>query len=204
MKKVAVLFAEGFEEIEALTPVDILRRAGVEVTMVAVYRKQEMLERAALEIFSNKPTLEVTGSHNITIKMDAVIQDVKHQLFDAIILPGGMPGAKYLKMSTEVVEWVQKHQEARKLIAALCAAPIALDEAGILENKNYTCYPGFEKEIRQGTYTARLVERDELLITGCGPAAAFEFSYAIIEALGLTSDPLRSGMRYQQLMDKIK
>lgn len=202
MKKVAVLFADGFEEIEALTPVDILNRAGVAVTMVAVYPKQEMVERAALEVFAKRPTLEVTGSHHITVKMDAVLQDVHHQLFDAIILPGGMPGAKNLKQSSEVIEWLQDHQRAGKLIAALCAAPIALNAAGILENKKFTCYPGFEEEIQAGEYTAKLVEKDERLITGCGPAAAFEFSYAIVEALGIDSENLRGAMRYQQLLEK--
>ena len=182
MKRAAIVLTNGFEEIEAIAPMDILRRAGVEVDIVGVLGN------------------EATGSHGLTISTDKELLAVKNELYDIVILPGGMPGAKLLKNHQEVQEFVKLHYDAGKLIAANCAAPIAIENSGALKNRTYTCYPGFEKQINDGTYTGDFVHQDGRVITGSGSAAAFEFSYIIVEALGIDSAPLREAMGYNRLL----
>lgn len=186
MKRAAIVLTTGFEEIEAIAPMDILRRAGVEVDIVGVLGN------------------EATGSHGLIISTDKELLAVKNELYDIVILPGGMPGAKLLKNHQEVQEFVKLHYDAGKLIAANCAAPIAIENSGALKNRTYTCYPGFEKQINDGTYTGDFVHQDGRVITGSGPAAAFEFSYTIVEALGIDSAPLREAMGYHRLIQQRK
>ena len=182
MKRAAIVLTNGFEEIEAIAPMDILRRAGVEVDIVGVDAKV------------------ATGSHNLTISTDKELVEVMNDLYDIVILPGGMPGAKLLKDHQAVQEFVKLHCDAGKIVAANCAAPIAIENSGALKNRTYTCYPGFEKQINDGTYTGDFVHQDGRVITGSGPAAAFEFSYIIVEALGIDSAPLREAMGYNRLL----
>lgn len=182
MKRAAIVLTTGFEEIEAIAPMDILRRAGVEVDIVGVDAKV------------------ATGSHNLTISTDKELVEVMNDLYDIVILPGGMPGAKLLKDHQAVQEFVKLHCDAGKIVAANCAAPIAIENSGALKNRTYTCYPGFEKQIVEGTYTGEFVHQDGRVITGSGPAAAFEFSYIIVEALGIDSAPLREAMGYNRLL----
>ena len=186
MKRAAIVLTTGFEEIEAIVPMDILRRVGVEVDIVGV------LGNVA------------TGSHDLTISTDKELLAVKNELYDIVILPGGMPGAKFLKDHQEVQNFVKNHYDAGKLIAANCAAPIAIENSGALKNRTYTCYPGFEKQINDGTYTGDFVHQDGRVITGSGPAAAFEFSYIIVEALEIDSAPLREAMGYNRLIQQGK
>ena len=182
MKRAAIVLTNGFEEIEAIAPMDILRRAGVEVDIVGVDAKV------------------ATGSHNLTISTDKELVEVMNDLYDIVILPGGMPGAKLLKDHQAVQEFVKLHCDGGKIVAANCAAPIAIENSGALKNRTYTCYPGFEKQINDGTYTGDFVHQDGRVITGSGPAAAFEFSYIIVEALGIDSAPLREAMGYNRLL----
>lgn len=186
MKRAAIVLTTGFEEIEAIAPMDILRRAGVEVDIVGVLGN------------------EATGSHGLTISTDKELVEVMNELYDIVILPGGMPGAKFLKDHQEVQNFVKNHYDAGKLIAANCAAPIAIENSGALKNRTYTCYLGFEKQINDGTYTGDFVHQDGRVITGSGPAAAFEFSYTIVEALGIDSAPLREAMGYNRLIQQGK
>ena len=153
MKRAAIVLTTGFEEIEAITPMDILRRAGVEVDIVGVSANM------------------ATGSHNLTISTDKELLKIMNELYDVLILPGGMPGAKLLKNHQEVQEFVKLHFDAGKLIAANCAAPIAIEMSGALKDCNYTCYPGFEKQIADGHFTGDFVHQDGRVITGSGPAA---------------------------------
>ena len=127
MKKAAVILANGFEEIEALTVVDVLRRAQIPCTVLG-FDKQ------------------VVGSHGISVIADEVL-DANVFDHDMIILPGGMPGSTNLKSSETVISILRKMQSEDKYIAAICAAPIVLEHAGVLKGKNYTCYDGFEKEL---------------------------------------------------------
>ena len=183
MKRAAIVLTTGFEEIEAIAPMDILRRAGVEVDIVGVSSNM------------------VTGSHDLTISTDKELLKVMNELYDVLILPGGMPGAKLLKNHQEVQEFVKLHYDAGKIIAANCAAPIAIENSGALKDRNYTCYPGFEKQIADGHFTGDFVHQDGRVITGSGPAAAFEFSYTIVEALGIDAASLREAMGYNRLVE---
>ena len=182
MKRAAIVLTTGFEEIEAIAPMDILRRAGVEVDIVGVSANV------------------ATGSHDLTISTDKELLNVMNDLYDVLILPGGMPGAKLLKNHQAVQEFVKLHFDAGKLIAANCAAPIAIEMSGALKDRNYTCYPGFEKQIADGHFTGDFVHQDGRVITGSGPAAAFEFSYTIVEALGIDATLLREAMGYNRLV----
>lgn len=165
MKKVAVLLANGFETIEALTVVDILRRA--EVTC----------DTFALE------ELEVCTSHKIIVKADKHIDDSEIKNYDCIVLPGGMPGARNLKNDIRVIELIKYFNKKGKLICAICAAPIALAQAGITEGIDITCYPGFEKELGNCNYKEELVVNSNNIITAKGPAVCIDFAFEILNKI---------------------
>ena len=183
MKKIAVILAEGFEEIEALTVVDIMRRAGEHCDLVSV------------------KGLEVTGAHNIKVIADVLLSD-EIKRYDLIVLPGGMPGSKNLKNNTDVIELVKYFNNQKKLISAICAAPIVLAEAGIIKGKNITSYPGFEEELRDANYkTEEKVVVDGNIITSRGPATAIEFACKLLEILGNESyKAISEGMMYDFLI----
>lgn len=182
MKKIVVLCKEGFEEIEALTPVDILRRAGVHVDLVGMDQK------------------EVTSSHQITIKMDCLFNENLYQ-YDGIVIPGGLPGATNLRDDDRVIQIVKDFYEKGKLVSAICAGPIVLAKADILNGKVCTCSPGFEDQLNGANYQEAIVQRDGNIITGKGPAAALEFGYTILETLGYDASNLRQGMQYNYLIN---
>lgn len=180
MKKTAVLLAEGFEEIEALTVVDIIRRGNVECHMVSI------------------KDLEVIGAHSIKVIADKVLSEDINE-YDLIVFPGGMPGATNLKEDKKVLETVKKFNKEGKLIAAICAAPIVLAAAGIVENKNITSYPGFEEELKGCNYKEENVVIDGNIITSRGPATAMEFGYELLKVLGNeTYNDLKKGMLYNK------
>ena len=182
MKKIAVLCKDGFEEIEALTPVDVLRRANVHVDLVGM------------------DDLKVTSSHQITIQMDCVFNDQIKE-YDGIVIPGGLPGATNLRDDARVIEIVQQFNREHKLIAAICAGPIVFAKADILNGKVCTCSPGFEDQLNGANYQEAIVQRDGNIITGKGPAAALEFGYTILETLGYDASNLRQGMQYNYLIN---
>ena len=182
MKKIAVLFKDGYEEIEALTPVDILRRANVSVDMIGMDSKQ------------------VKSSHQIIIEMDKLFDETINE-YDGIVLPGGLPGSTNLRDDQRVIDLIKSFHEQHKLIAAICAGPIALGKAGILKDKVCTCSPGFEDQLTGATYQEAIVQIDGNIITGKVPAAALEFGFSFLEYLGYDSQPLRQGMQYQYLMN---
>ncbi len=165
-KKAIILLATGFEEIEAVTVVDVLRRAGIDVVIAGI------------------ESLSVAGSHGITVAADKRLSDVK-QDFDAVILPGGMPGAMHLHNSSEVNEFIKEMDSRGALIAGICAAPsVVMAPIGILDNKTATCYPGNQIDFAKSTkYKDEPVVVDGNIITSQGPATAMEFSFAIVEKL---------------------
>lgn len=156
--------ADGFEEIEALAVVDMLRRAAMPVSMVSITDE-----------------FDVQGAHGVTIIADEVISEADFGDAEWLILPGGMPGSANLASCAPLVAMLKAHNEAGGKIAAICAAPMVLGENGILEGKNATCYPGFEEHLKGANYTATQVERDGNIVTGNGPAQAIMFAAAIIE-----------------------
>jgi len=166
MKKAYIFFAEGFEEIEAITPVDVLRRAGIDVTTVSITDKRQ-----------------VTGSHNIEITTDSILDEIKNIQADMLILPGGLPGAVNLNKSLELKQMIHNHFGKGKLIAAICAAPMVLGEMGILKNKKVTCYPGFEKYLRGAEVSTNSVESSTNIITGQGVGAAMKFALELVSQL---------------------
>lgn len=162
---VAVLIAEGFEEIEALTPVDLLRRAGVEVVTVGIGGKY------------------IKGSHGITVECDTVAEECDPQLFDTAVFPGGMPGAVNLDNSpfTDAIIAAVSRKGGR--LAAICASPLIFGRRGLLVGKRATCYPGFEGELRGATTVDAAVVTDGLITTGRSMGGAVDFALELIALL---------------------
>lgn len=165
-KSACVLLADGFEETEAVAVIDVLRRADITVEVLGVEGKK------------------VTGSHQIVIEADALLSDRKRERFDLVVLPGGMPGASTLRDHWGVQKLLQGQHESGGLIGAICAAPIALGKAGILDGKRATCFPGFEGQLGTATYQTSAVVRDGNVITSRGVGTALLFALALVEALG--------------------
>ncbi len=167
MKKLAyVLLADGFEEIEAITPIDVLRRAGIEVTTLSINREKT-----------------VKGAHNMKIIADDILEKYINSKADVIITPGGLPGSTNLRDNTMVQNLLQRQFRENRLIASICASPIALDAASILDEVTYTCYPGFEGNIKTGNYINERLCFDHNIITAQGPGVAFDFAFKIVETL---------------------
>ena len=159
-----VFLAHGFEEIEALTTIDIMRRAGMNVTTVSI-----------------NPELSVTGAHNVTITADELITNIDFNQADWLILPGGMPGASNLRACEPLCEALLQHNAGGKQIAAICASPtIVLATLGLLNGKNATCYPSMENYNCGANWTDEMVVIDKNIITGRGPAAATDFALTIV------------------------
>lgn len=166
MKKVALFLANGFEEIEALGTVDILRRAQINVDTVSITDYNV-----------------VTGAHNISVTADKTFNDTDFTDFDMLILPGGMPGAKNLNEHEDLKKLISDFNSNGKLLAAICAAPMVLGGLGILDGKRATCYPGFEPELIGAKITGDSVVVDENIITGKGPGFVFDFGLRLVEQL---------------------
>ena len=162
---VYMFLANGFEEIEALCPLDLLRRAGVEVTTVGVGGEM------------------IGGSHGITVAADIPEGMFADSKPDMVILPGGMPGSRHLDESKTVDMALKVAAKSGALIAAICAAPMVLGRRGLLEGKTATCYPGFEGELKGATVSGKGVVRDGNIITAAGMGVALPFGLALIEAL---------------------
>ena len=164
MGTVYVFFADGFEEIEAFTSVDVMRRAGLNVEMVTV-----------------TPDEIVTGAHDVPVLCDKNV--VNCDFFDAelVLLPGGMPGASTLEKCGELRNLVLRFAQEQKPIAAICAAPMVLGKLGLLKGKKATCYPGFDKFLEGAEYTGNMVEVVDNFILGKGPGAAPAFGFTILE-----------------------
>ena len=158
-----VFLADGFEEMEALAPVDVMRRAGLSVCTVGVTGRQ------------------VTGSHGVTVTADAVEFDPAD--CEAVVLPGGMPGTAHLDESSLVAGALRAAAEKGRLIAAICAAPSVLGHKGLLTGRRATCYPGWEKELTGAEYTGEPVTEDGNLITARGAGVAVEFGLALTARL---------------------
>ena len=186
MKKVYVFLADGFEDVEALIPVDVWRRGGIDVTTVSI---------------SDFPL--VNSAHGVNIEADIMIEQGDFTDADLIFLPGGMPGATNLFEHKGVCKAVVDQFAAGKKVAAICASPaVVLAPLGILDGKRATCYPGFEKLLTKAEYTADLVTVDGNITTAEGPAAAFPFAYELLSQLVSkeVSDQIAEGMRFKHLM----
>lgn len=157
-----VLLADGFEEIEALTPVDMLRRAGCEVRTVGIGKKT------------------ITGAHGIPVCADLVSDEATADGVRMVILPGGMPGTKHLAASAFVEETLARVSREGGYLAAICAAPTLLAKYGYLKGKRATCFPGFEKELSGAVYTDLPVVTDGKIVTAKDMTEALSFSVALL------------------------
>ncbi|WP_346864045.1 DJ-1 family glyoxalase III [uncultured Draconibacterium sp.] len=166
MKKIAVHLAEGFEEIEAISIIDVLRRANFDVEVISITK-----------------SIEVKGAHNIIVKADLLFEDANYQSIDIIVLPGGMPGSENLKAHSGLRKQILNFNDSKKTLAAICAAPMVFGGLGLLQNKNATCYPGFEEELHGAIITGNDVEQADNIITGKGAGVAIEFALKIVEFL---------------------
>ena len=166
MKKAAMLFAEGFEEVEALTVVDLLRRADIVCDIVAV-------DGAAT----------VTGSHGVTVGADKPFSAADPDAYDALLLPGGQPGTDNLAADGRVLALLRAFRDAGKLTAAICAAPTVLAKAGLLDGKRATCYPGLEGRLTGAVAVAEPVVTDGTVVTSRGVGTALDFALALVSYL---------------------
>lgn len=178
--KVYMHLAEGFEEIEALTVVDVLRRAGIDA-----------------ETVSMSGTLEVSGAHGISVIADKLFTEADYDSCDMIVLPGGMPGTKNLEAHDGLVNRLKQFANEGKWIAAICAAPSILGKMGLLSGKKATCYPGFERYLHGAEVSDDPVARDGKIITSKGPGTAMMFALKLTEVLKdrKTADMLEKEMQ---------
>ena len=180
MAKTALFLADGFEEIEALTPVDILRRGGVSVKTVGIGGNT------------------VKGSHNISVLADITENELDFKEIDAVILPGGIPGTVNLGKSEAVISAINFAWQNGKIIGAICAAPSILGDLGILKGKKAICFDGFENHLTGAVIERSPVVSDGNIITACGAGAAHLFGFELLSKIKdkNTADKLRAGMKY--------
>ena len=178
---VYLFLADGFEELEAIAPVDVLRRGGVEIKTVSV-----------------TDSLTVTGSHGITITADITANEVDLESAEGVILPGGIPGTPNLKASEKVWEALEKVNAKGGLVAAICAAPSVLGAFGYLKGRRATCYPGFEGELEGAEYVKEFAVTDGNIITGCGAGGAYQFAFEVLKYFKgeAATETLKKGMLY--------
>ncbi len=181
MKKAAVIAAKGCEEGEVLTITDILRRAEIECDLIGLCTKN------------------IIGAHDIEIECDSVLTG--NEDYDMILLPGGYEGVDHMKESTVLNDLLKKMNEEKKLIGALCAAPSVLGEAGILDGKKFTCYPGVEVKAENAERSEDTIVLDGNILTGKGPALAWAFAYAACDLLGADSLTVKKRMVYYNAFD---
>lgn len=167
MKTVFVFLAQGFEEIEAITIIDILRRAELHVTSVSI-----------------EDTITVKGAHGISVLADKLFSETDFSQGDMLVLPGGMPGTSNLNAFEDLKKLLEAYNnDEKKYIAAICAAPLILGQMGLLQGKKAVCYPGFENQLLGATILEDRVVVDGKTITSKGPGSAMEFSIKLIEVL---------------------
>ncbi|MDD2971180.1 MAG: DJ-1/PfpI family protein [Lachnospiraceae bacterium] len=183
MSKVAIFMATGFEEIEALTVVDLLRRAGISISMVSITGE-----------------IQVTSSHKVQVTCDALLEEVDFQGLDMIVLPGGMPGTKHLEACEPLMRQVEAFYQAGKYISAICAAPSILGHRGMLKGRTACSFPEFESHLEGADVTGSEVEVSDFIITARGMGCAIPFGLAIVERfLGKeTAEALGKKIVYQQ------
>ena len=189
MAKIYTFLANGFEEIEAIAPVDILRRANHEIVTVSI-----------------NGTPWVKSSRGITVKADMLFEEADLSDADMLLLPGGMPGATNLKAHEGVCQALLDHHAKGKRIGAICAAPMVLGSLGLLRGHRATCAPGFESYLEGATYTSDLVTVDGLFITGSGAAASLTYAYTILSMFSDadTVSTMQQKMEYLHLIETVR
>ena len=182
MSKLGIFMADGCEEIEGLTVVDLVRRAGIEIEMISVSGEKN-----------------VTGSHKIAFQTDVSKADADFASYDGIVLPGGMPGTTQLMEDETVNRVIKEFAQDGKLVAAICAAPSVLGNAGLLEGKTATCYPGVEGKLTGANFVTNSVAKDGNIITSRGLGTAIDFAAEIVAYLNgkIVADKLKTSIIYR-------
>lgn len=165
MSKVYAFLADGFEETEAIAVIDLIKRAGISLEMVSI-----------------TGTYDVTGTHDIKIEADSLVEEIDIDDADMLFLPGGLPGTINLATCGTLCDAIKKYNKEGKMLAAICAAPSVFGTLGILEGKKATCYPGFEEKLKGAEYVDDKAVRDGNIITARGMGAAIELGFEIIRA----------------------
>ena len=182
MSKLGIFMADGCEEIEGLTVVDILRRMGIAIEMISITASKE-----------------VTGSHKITFHTDTIAKEMDFDSLDGIVLPGGMPGTTNLGPNETVVKTIMDYAKAGKLVAAICAAPSVLGENGVLKGHHAVCHPGFEAKLAGAVVGEENVAVDGNFITSRGMGTSIDFAIEIVKYLEAEADiaHLKSSLVYK-------
>jgi 4-methyl-5(b-hydroxyethyl)-thiazole monophosphate biosynthesis len=183
--------APGFEETEAVIPVDVLRRGGVEIQTVSI-----------------TDALTVAGAHGVCVAADILLSELSDadlMAAELLMLPGGMPGTSNLDKCERLTDALVARSKQQRLIGAICAAPIVLGRLGLLQGETVTCYPGFEHCLDGADYTGRVCVVSRHIVTAEGPAAAFHYAYTLLEMLKdkETADRVAHDMRYTHLIQSI-
>lgn len=165
MPNAAVLLADGFEEIEATTIIDVLRRGGVDTRILGLGAGR------------------VRGAHDVVVEVDQLLGDASADPWDMVVLPGGMPGAATLRDDSRVLALVRRQVEGGRRVAAICAAPIVLAAAGVLDGRQATCYPGFEDDLGGAVLSTSRVVVDGKVTTSRGPGTALWFALQLVAQL---------------------
>lgn len=196
MEKVAVLMAEGYEEGETLTIVDILRRAGIQCNTFAVETWQT---KAKEEMEDNKTDISngrfVKGMHGMMVKADNDFSDEVKD-YDMLVLPGGRPGGANLKENPEVIQMVKYFAAEGKFVAAMCSGTLVLAEADVIKGKQVTGYTGYAEKLPGAVFKEDVVVADGKLVTSQGPATVYPFAYKLAEVLGKDVSLLKERMLY--------
>lgn len=166
MLKNFIFLAQGFEETEAITVVDLLRRASIDITTVSITGEKT-----------------VVGSHQVPVVADALFEETDFSSANFLILPGGMPGSVHLSQHQGLNELLVRHNTTKKNVAAICAAPTVLGKLDILQNKNAICYPGFENELYGAKLSNQTVVQDSNIVTAKGPGFAVDFGLYLVKLI---------------------
>ena len=181
MKKAAIIIASGFEEGEALTIADIIKRAHLQCDLVGYEQ-------------------EVKGGHEIIVRCDHILNETLLD-YDMVILPGGYGGAEAMKNNPTLISYLQQMNEKGKYVCAMCAAPIVLEKANLLVDKKFTAYQGYDQKIKQRTYLNDKVVIDSNIVTSRGSATAYGFAYKLVELLGGDDLAVKKRMVYFNAFD---
>ncbi len=166
MEKYIIIMNDTFEEVEALTQVDFLRRADITVDMVSITGK-----------------LEITSNRGIKVLAEKLIEDIDYNEYSGIIIPGGLPSAFGIRDDERVIEIIKKFDEEKKLIAGICAAPCAIAKAGVLKGRKATIYPGMEKDLLDADFDDSPICVDENIITAKGAGLSLELAYTLVRII---------------------
>jgi 4-methyl-5(b-hydroxyethyl)-thiazole monophosphate biosynthesis len=181
IKQILVPLANGFEEIEAITIIDVLRRAGLTVRTTSLTTDRSVI-----------------GAHGVAVSADASLSSMADYLFDAVVLPGGMPGATNLAQDPVLKDILLRHQKSDRYLAAICAAPTVLAKHGLLKGKRATAYPGFEEQLTGATVKHDDVVTDGRVVTSRGPGTAMAFAICLVEVLlgALPAQKIKDGLLF--------